>query len=130
MLELSLQESLDLGHELIGTEHILLGLARENEGVATRILLDLGVDSETIREELARWLSGGGPAVPLEVRERIKEARAKSEREGAGSAYRVRQAVGPHVPLERERRAFSLTPFVAGAATFAAGLLVGWAIWG
>jgi ATP-dependent Clp protease ATP-binding subunit ClpC len=50
VLELSLREALSIGHNYIGTEHILLGLARENHGVAARILLDFGVDSERIRD--------------------------------------------------------------------------------
>jgi ATP-dependent Clp protease ATP-binding subunit ClpA len=58
VLELSLHEALALGHKYIGTEHILLGLARENEGVAARILLDGGVDAERIREEMGRALAG------------------------------------------------------------------------
>jgi ATP-dependent Clp protease ATP-binding subunit ClpC len=58
VLDLSLREALSLGHNHIGTEHILLGLARENEGVAAQILLDFGVDAETIRKEMKRRLSG------------------------------------------------------------------------
>jgi ATP-dependent Clp protease ATP-binding subunit ClpA len=58
VLELSLREGLALGHNYIGTEHILLGLARENEGVASRILLDFGADAETIRNEVLTMLSG------------------------------------------------------------------------
>jgi ATP-dependent Clp protease ATP-binding subunit ClpC len=76
VLELALREALSLGHNYIGTEHILLGLVRENEGVAARILLDFDADSEKIRNEVIRMLSGpsrgrgagttagGGPAGP------------------------------------------------------------------
>jgi ATP-dependent Clp protease ATP-binding subunit ClpC len=60
VLELALREGLSLGHNYIGTEHILLGLARENEGVAARILLDFNADAETIRNEVIRMLSGPG----------------------------------------------------------------------
>ncbi len=60
VLELALREALGLGHDYIGTEHILLGLARENEGVGTRILLDFGVDSERIRGEVIGALPGPG----------------------------------------------------------------------
>ena len=49
VLELALREALSLGHNYIGTEHILLGLVRENEGVAARILLDFDADSDKIR---------------------------------------------------------------------------------
>src|SRR3984957_1160168 len=60
VLELALREALSLGHNYIGTEHILLGLVRENEGVAARILLDIVADSEKIRNEVIRMLSGPG----------------------------------------------------------------------
>ena len=60
MLELALREALSLGHNYIGTEHILLGLVRENEGVAARILADFDADSEKIRNEIIRMLSGPG----------------------------------------------------------------------
>jgi ATP-dependent Clp protease ATP-binding subunit ClpC len=62
VLELALREGLSLGHDSIGTEHILLGLVRENEGVAARILLDFDADADKIRNEIIRMLGGpGGP---------------------------------------------------------------------
>jgi ATP-dependent Clp protease ATP-binding subunit ClpA len=60
VLELALREALSLSHNYIGTEHILLGLIRENEGVAARILLDFDADSEKVRNEVIRMLSGPG----------------------------------------------------------------------
>src|ERR1700704_5513537 len=60
VLELALREALSLGHNYIRTEHILLGLVRENEGVAARILLDFDADAEKIRNEIIRMLSGPG----------------------------------------------------------------------
>ena len=60
VLELSLREALALGHNYIGTEHILLGIARENEGVASKILLDFEADGSKIRHEVLRMLSGPG----------------------------------------------------------------------
>src|ERR1700759_2989540 len=60
VLELALREALSLGHNYIGTEHILLGLVPEHEGVAARILLDFDADSEKIRNEVIRMLSGPG----------------------------------------------------------------------
>jgi len=60
VLELALREALSLGHNYIGTEHILLALVREGEGVANHVLLDLGADSEKIRNEVIRMLSGPG----------------------------------------------------------------------
>ncbi|MGO8683756.1 MAG: ATP-dependent Clp protease ATP-binding subunit [Thermoleophilia bacterium] len=58
VLELALREALSLGHNYIGTEHILLGLIREDEGIAARILLDLDADPDKIRNEIMRSLSG------------------------------------------------------------------------
>jgi hypothetical protein len=58
VLELSLREALALGHNYIGTEHILLGLVRENSGVAAQILLDFGADAEMVRNEIVEMLSG------------------------------------------------------------------------
>jgi ATP-dependent Clp protease ATP-binding subunit ClpA len=58
VLEVSLRESLSLGHNYIGTEHLLLGLVREWEGVAARILLDHGTHAERVRKEVLRVLTG------------------------------------------------------------------------
>jgi ATP-dependent Clp protease ATP-binding subunit ClpA len=60
VLELAQREALSLGHNYIGTEHILLGIVRENEAVRARILLDFDADSEKIRNEVIRMLSGPG----------------------------------------------------------------------
>jgi ATP-dependent Clp protease ATP-binding subunit ClpC len=60
VLELSLREALSLGHNYIGTEHILLGLVRVDEGVGARILVDFGADAETIRDAIIHLLSGPG----------------------------------------------------------------------
>jgi ATP-dependent Clp protease ATP-binding subunit ClpC len=60
VLELALREALSLGHNYIGTEHILLGLVREDEGVAARILLDFEADGEKIRNEVIRLLANPG----------------------------------------------------------------------
>jgi ATP-dependent Clp protease ATP-binding subunit ClpA len=60
VLELALREALSIGHNYIGTEHILLGLVHENGGVAARILLDFDADAEKIRGEVMRMLSGPG----------------------------------------------------------------------
>ena len=60
VLELALREALSLGHNYIGPEHVLLGLVRENEGVAARILLDFDADAEKVRNQIIRMLSGPG----------------------------------------------------------------------
>ncbi|MDQ3251122.1 MAG: ATP-dependent Clp protease ATP-binding subunit [Actinomycetota bacterium] len=59
VLELALREALQLGHNYIGTEHILLGLVRESEGVAARVLSNLEVDPDKVRREVVRRLGGG-----------------------------------------------------------------------
>lgn len=55
--ELSLREALSLGHNYIGTEHVLLGLVRENEGTGMSILLDFEIDAEKVRNEIIRQLT-------------------------------------------------------------------------
>jgi len=59
VLELALREALQLGHNYIGTEHILLGLVRESEGVAARVLSNLDVDPDRIRRQVVQQLGGG-----------------------------------------------------------------------
>ncbi|MGI8938147.1 MAG: Clp protease N-terminal domain-containing protein, partial [Iamia sp.] len=62
VLELSLREALQLGHNYIGTEHILLGLIREGEGVAAQVLVKLGADLSRVRQQVIQLLSGySGP---------------------------------------------------------------------
>jgi ATP-dependent Clp protease ATP-binding subunit ClpC len=58
VLELSLRESLQLGHNYIGTEHILLGLIREGEGVAARVLVTLGADLNRVRQQVIQLHDG------------------------------------------------------------------------
>ena len=59
VLELSLREALQLNHSYIGTEHILLGLVREGEGVAATVLVSLGADLPRVRQEVLTLMSGG-----------------------------------------------------------------------
>ena len=62
VLELSLREAIQLGHSYIGTEHMLLGLVREGEGVAANVLVTLGADLGSVRQEVIKLMSGGqGP---------------------------------------------------------------------
>jgi ATP-dependent Clp protease ATP-binding subunit ClpC len=103
VLELALREGLSLGHNYIGTEHILLGLARQDDGVAAEILRELGVGGERVRNEVIRTL-GGTPS----------EYRAVALPRGRSGARVPQYVVG----------------WALGAATLAAGILIGWAIWG
>jgi ATP-dependent Clp protease ATP-binding subunit ClpA len=70
VLELSLREALQLGHNYIGTEHILLGLIREGEGVAAQVLVKLGADLSRVRQQVIQVQSGyaGGEDVGARMR--------------------------------------------------------------
>jgi len=94
VLELSLREAMQLGHNYIGTEHVLLGLVREGEGVACQVLVKLGADLPRVRTKVLELLAGGVaegtpvervPIPPLssELREVIEEARRAAEANGA-----------------------------------------------
>jgi len=115
VLELSLREALGLGHNYIGTEHLLLGLVAEGEGVACRILLDFGVTAETVREAVARAL--GGARVELHGPRRVQFP---------SLPRRVSSHAKPRLGLS--------TALVLGWLLFAVslgiGILIGWAIWG
>ncbi|MDI2030742.1 ATP-dependent Clp protease ATP-binding subunit [Saccharopolyspora sp. TS4A08] len=67
VLELSLREALQLGHNYIGTEHILLGLIREGEGVAAQVLVKLGADLNRVRQQVLQLLSGYQGKEPAEA---------------------------------------------------------------
>jgi ATP-dependent Clp protease ATP-binding subunit ClpC len=121
VLELSLREAVALGHNYIGPEHILLGLVREDEGVATRILLHAGAQPETIRHAVFRIL-GSDP--PHDYEERV----ASGDRDSR-SSVRILPAQLPW----SDRFPILLTPvlpMLLGALLFGGGLLFGWLIWG
>jgi ATP-dependent Clp protease ATP-binding subunit ClpA len=104
VLELSLREALALGHHYIGTEHILLGLIREGDGVAAQVLVELGGDLNRVRQRVIQLLHGYGgqqvghawrspvrgrrPGLRTEIRERLEligsQLSAIEERVGAG----------------------------------------------
>ena len=69
VLELSLREALELGHNYIGTEHILLGLLREGDGVAAELLVKLGADLAGVRRQVVRILAGplAGPGEGTQI---------------------------------------------------------------
>jgi ATP-dependent Clp protease ATP-binding subunit ClpC len=115
VLELSLREALSLKHSYIGTEHILLGLVRENEGVAARILLDFDADAEKIRNEIMRVLSGpGGPGLM-----HTETVQHRAGRTGWTS----------YGPLA-QRTPSLLLGWALGTFSLGVGILIGWAIWG
>jgi ATP-dependent Clp protease ATP-binding subunit ClpA len=96
VLELSLREALSLGHNYIGTEHILLGLAREGEGVAARILLDYEVDAVKIRDGVVGALAGVrspvDPIADLELDLRPEVERVRAEKAEAIAAQEFERA--------------------------------------
>jgi ATP-dependent Clp protease ATP-binding subunit ClpC len=111
VLELALREALSLGHNYIGTEHILLGLVHENEGTAMRILLDFDADAEKIRNEIIRTLSGPG------LREQSTMWEPRTIRFASGRSSAV-------------RRWFQWPSMLTGAVLLGLGLLIGRLIWG
>jgi ATP-dependent Clp protease ATP-binding subunit ClpA len=118
VLELALREARAWAHNRIGPEHILLGLMRENEGVAVRILLDFDVDAPKVAEAVGRQLGEDAPAGYPE------SFRAPKQRYSAGP-FSLRGS-GPlgqaRVLLWSGRLLFGIS--------LGLGILVGWAIWG
>jgi ATP-dependent Clp protease ATP-binding subunit ClpC len=115
VLELALREALSLGHSYIGTEHVLLGVVRENQGVAARILLDFDADAETIRNEIFRMLPG--PAGPGLMHGAPVQPRAG------------RIGWTSYGPLA-QRAPSLLLGWALGTFSLGVGILIGWAIWG
>jgi ATP-dependent Clp protease ATP-binding subunit ClpC len=115
VLELALREALALGHNYIGTEHVLLGVVRENQGVAARILLDFDADAEKIRNEIMSVLSG--PGAPGLVHTETVQHRA------------VRSGWTSYGPLA-ERTPSLVLGWALGTFSLGVGILIGWAIWG
>ena len=110
VLELSLREALRIGHNYIGTEHILLGLLCEDEGVGARILADFDADAEKIRNQIMLMLSGqpsspgvedypSSPPVPAALADEIK--RLSAEKQAAIEEQEFEKAAALR---ERERR--------------------------
>src|SRR5215813_11063543 len=78
VVELARREATDLGHNYIGTEHILLGLVREGEGVAAQVLVNLGADFNRVRQQVIQLLDGHQGEEPTDYgRRRGKRARAR-----------------------------------------------------
>jgi ATP-dependent Clp protease ATP-binding subunit ClpC len=118
-LELALREALSLGHNYIGTEHILLALARVEDGVAAQILAGLGADSAKVRA-----------AVSAMMPEPLPPRRTGRRRRRGLTPPMVVQ--GP--PPKQQTTLQTLLPVAFGWLLFGlaagAGLLVGWLIWG
>jgi ATP-dependent Clp protease ATP-binding subunit ClpC len=104
VFELSLRESLQLGHNHIGTEHILLALIREGEGVAAQVLLELGADLNRVRQQVIQLLHGHrdeemeGSAVDPQERRLPPEIAARLDAiDSRLSAVEHRAGTGPDI---------------------------------
>jgi ATP-dependent Clp protease ATP-binding subunit ClpC len=109
VLELSLREALALGHNHIGTEHVLLGLVRETDGVAVRILLELDAGPDRVRDEIVNALQG----MPTPVRSAAPQQFSRRVPRRARETWLPLAAAG-----------------VWALFGLAVGVLLGWAIWG
>jgi ATP-dependent Clp protease ATP-binding subunit ClpC len=114
VLELSLREALALGHQYIGTEHVLLGVVTEGEGVACRILANFDITPSVVREAVARALSGTGARVQL-------HGPAAMEMPPLG---RFKQ------PPRFKLNSAVLLGWTLFAVALGVGIAIGWAIWG
>jgi len=85
VLEYSLREGLQLGHTYIGTEHILLGLIREGEGVAAQVLVKLGADLNKVRQQVIQLLAGYQSAQGEKAAAGVGPASGQAEGTPAGS---------------------------------------------
>jgi ATP-dependent Clp protease ATP-binding subunit ClpC len=127
VLELSLRESLALGHNYIGTEHLLLGLVRENQGVAARILVDFRLTARDVAASVIERLAptGGAPeyvsgfsADPAHVfREDVPALGATASASAAATLLAKPVFLGWAVPM------------IVGATLLGLGVLIGWLIW-
>jgi hypothetical protein len=106
VLELSLREALQLGHNYIGTEHILLGLIREGEGVAAQVLVGLGAGLDRVRGQVVQLLATAGASQAEQVAagpSRIREQAVTAMVAGGPGSYRDEPAeLVRVVPLARE----------------------------
>ena len=129
VLDLSLREALSLGHNYIGTEHVLLGLVREGEGVGSQVLEGFGLDGERVRNAVIRMLSGRG-GVEYEQEQSLTD-RWPPPWTGYARPHNVTEGeLLPVVPSEPTLLRGILIGWALGAGTLGTGLLVGWLIWG
>jgi len=119
-LELSLREALSLGHNYIGTEHLLLGLVRDNRGVGAQVLLELGIDAEAVRAEVIRMLSGPAPqshAADVAYQRAYVETQSSSGWTG-------------YAPMSEAELAAELKPIPGNEPMLLRDILVGWTLFG
>ena len=112
-LELSLREAMSLGHNYIGTEHILLGLARDEDGVAMQVLREYDVDGQRIRDTVIERLGGSPP----------QQYHAIQSRE-----WPIVMPGGAHRRRRPKWWQSAQVSFLLGALVLGIGVLIGWAI--
>ena len=100
VLELSLREAMQLGHDYIGTEHILLGLVREGEGMACKVLVKLGADLPKVRAKVLEMVAGGAaeersPGAPMPTLAISAELMAVLEEASRAAAAKGASEVAP-----------------------------------
>jgi ATP-dependent Clp protease ATP-binding subunit ClpC len=117
VLELSLREAMSLGHDYIGTEHILLGLVRENEGPVAVIMLEFGANAAKVRNEIIRMLS----------RERREPTVAPV---GPPRDTMLAEAWLPLGPPQSRPYLSMLLGWLLFGAALSVGVFIGWLIWG
>src|SRR6266542_3125344 len=106
VLELSLREALQLGHNYIDTEHILLGLIREGEGVAAQVLVKLGADLSRVRQQVIQLLSGyQGSQSKSEPQAAASSASAPKDEPGDKGSSQILDQFGRNLTqLAREKK--------------------------
>ena len=108
VLRLAQREAVSLGHGYVGTEHILLGIVGENEGVAARILLDFGADPDTTRNEVNRMLAVAPHSFPTSPTSTGHEMLGRPTHSGSLLGWRARSIVLAALgAVSLSRRAFS-----------------------
>jgi ATP-dependent Clp protease ATP-binding subunit ClpC len=131
-LELALREALALGHNHIGTEHVLLGLLRQGEGVASKVLHAVGVQEEAVREAVLRALGGRGVGSRAVFAGRAHGASWPPEEDVVARPWRrspsASTRLGPW--LWAPPVSLLVVGWLLFALALGAGILVGWAIWG
>ena len=124
VLELALREALRLGHDYIGTEHVLLGVVLHEGGTASAVLHALGHDGETVRNEVMRQL--GRPTATITAMPMAVARRPWPAAEDVASAEQLGGRWGVALPSGSQLA----VAWLLFALALGAGILIGWAIWG
>ncbi len=103
VLELALREALSLGHNNIGTEHLLLAVVSEQDGVAVRILTELGIGTEELREATSALLAGGGAGPRIGVAGPRGEEREELERSWLDGLVPILRKLGREIERDLGR---------------------------